>query len=320
MKILVTAIGSMSAPAVINALKQAGHTVIGCDINPKSWMWASELVHEFYQAPHITSVEAYLDFVIRLCQQNNLDIILPITDVEVEVLSANRHIFPKSVTLAIAGHQAVMIARDKLRWSHLLSPHLSTIPSCNLKDFIAERWAYPLFLKPAKGRSSEGTKRINSSQELAFWQEHAESGDIIVQPFISGEIYVVDIVRDAKRQQSVAIVRKELLRTVNGAGLTVEICIQPKLEELANQVACLIDLTGCINIEFMHLDNTFFLMDINPRFSAGVEFSMLAGYDMVINHLRCFSTEPLAPAVAVMPNIYSRHYVATKNVIGDEHE
>jgi carbamoyl-phosphate synthase large subunit len=29
-------------------------------------------------------------------------------------------------------------------------------------------------------------------------------------------------------------------------------------------------------------------MDINPRFSAGISFSILAGYDMVKNHLNCF--------------------------------
>jgi len=38
-------------------------------------------------------------------------------------------------------------------------------------------------------------------------------------------------------------------------------------------------------MEFIELNNEFYLIDVNPRFSARVAFSVIDGYDMVNNHL-----------------------------------
>ncbi|MFQ9705363.1 MAG: ATP-grasp domain-containing protein [Enterocloster clostridioformis] len=46
---------------------------------------------------------------------------------------------------------------------------------------------------------------------------------------------------------------------------------------------------GCVNMEFIEdRDGVYHMLECNPRFSGGVEFSCLAGYDCVTNHLRCF--------------------------------
>lgn len=50
------------------------------------------------------------------------------------------------------------------------------------------------------------------------------------------------------------------------------------------------------------------LMDINPRFSAGVSFSMLAGYNMVNNHLRCFNNKHIDSEKEILEKIYTRSY------------
>ena len=49
-----------------------------------------------------------------------------------------------------------------------------------------------------------------------------------------------------------------------------------------------LSIVGCINIEFIKFEGVYYLMDVNPRFSAGIAFSILAGYDVVKNHLNCF--------------------------------
>ena len=62
-------------------------------------------------------------------------------------------------------------------------------------------------------------------------------------------------------------------------------------------------------MEFIKSDNKYFLIDINPRFSAGVAFSLLAGYDMVNNHLNCFSGKDIMPGVAFKTTIMVKKYV-----------
>ena len=49
--ILVTAVGSFSAAAVVGNYKKEGFRVIGCDIYPAEWIVASGEVDRFYQAP-----------------------------------------------------------------------------------------------------------------------------------------------------------------------------------------------------------------------------------------------------------------------------
>lgn len=41
-------------------------------------------------------------------------------------------------------------------------------------------------------------------------------------------------------------------------------------------------------MEFIENDGKYYLIDINPRFSAGVSFSDFAGYNMVNDHMKCF--------------------------------
>ena len=63
-----------------------------------------------------------------------------------------------------------------------------------------------------------------------------------------------------------------------------------------------------------------FLMDVNPRFSAGVAFSLRAGYDMIDNHLRCFTGENILPPPAVADAIYTKGFLEYAISNGENHE
>lgn len=71
-----------------------------------------------------------------------------------------------------------------------------------------------------------------------------------------------------------SIPREELLRTKNGAGTTVRIVPDSDLMQMASYIGKKLNVRGCINMEFIRSkDSTYYLIDINPRFSAGVAFS-----------------------------------------------
>ena len=117
----------------------------------------------------------------------------------------------------------------------------------------------------------------------------------MLQPYRPGAVFVADVVRERVSGAGQCLCREELLRTANGAGTTVRVAVAPDLEAQALHVAATLDLHGCTNIEFLRLDDRYLLMDVNPRFSAGVGFSVLAGYDMPAAHLACFTGSPLPP-------------------------
>ena len=116
-----------------------------------------------------------------------------------------------------------------------------------------------------------------------------ERDKYIIQPFIPGNVITVDVIRDSDGANVVAIPRIELLRTLNGAGTSVKVFSDVDLEEQCKKIADALKILGCVNFEFICDDfGHYYFVECNPRFSGGVEFSCIAGYDCVINHMRCF--------------------------------
>jgi carbamoyl-phosphate synthase large subunit len=310
MNCLLTAIGSISAEAAILSLRKNNVSrIVGCDTNPYSWIPVSSLVDVFYRVPHTHENQNYLDKLIEIINREKIDHVIPLTDTEVDLLSARRDDFTKyNVTLCISGEKSIRICRDKLAVYEFFKDdnNIHVIPTFLPSQFPLCDYPFPVLAKPRRGRSSEGVTVIDDSGGLGRIVH--QSQDYIVQPFLTGDVFAVDFVRNRRTRKSVSIARKELIRTVNGAGLSVEMAFNQTLMDMTRYIGDKLDLNGCMNMEFLFKGHDYFLMDINPRFSAGVSFSILAGYDMVFNHIRCFTPGDIQDPVVCLPMIITRKY------------
>lgn len=313
MTVLVTAIGSMSAECVLRSLSSCvGVRLLGSDLHPADWLVTSTLVQGFHQLPSARYEQEYLDTILEVCRQESVTHLIPLTDPEVDVISSVRErFFDLGVTVCLPPSSCVETCRDKLLLhdrfvdDHIVQP----IPSRALAQWEELRSGFPLLAKPRNGRSSEGLVKLENEQDV----EHLLRGDhdrrYIVQPFYPGAVHVVDVLRNAGTGTVSVVCRKELIRTSNGAGLSVAIHGCTVLRRQAEWLADQLDVHGCICMEFLEYSGTYFLMDINPRFSAGVAFSSIAGYDMVFNTLRCFLGTEIDQPVAYPDLIVARgHY------------
>lgn len=313
MRCLVTAIGSMSAEAVIKALvRDFNAKVVGCNMHPKEWTAASRLVERFHQVPPAQETSAYLARMLRICEADRISHLVPLTDPEVDVLSAARaHFEAMGVTVCISPASAVGLARDKLAVYQCFSKHprVRPIPTADCRESSGFEFPFPLLAKPRTGRSSEGHIVLQDERALQFWLERTSSPDYVIQPRLTGEVFVVDVVRQPDGQKSASMTRKELLRTHNGAGMVVQMQPGHACDALAVEATEKLGLHGCINMEFLLVDGVPLLMDVNPRFSAGVTFSIMSGYNMVKNHLRCFGGGQIDPGVFPLEKIFTRGFV-----------
>lgn len=311
--ILVTAIGSMSAECVIAELNASGHTVFGCDIHPAEWHAVSAACRKVLRASLATDTERYLSFLEQAVAAYGIDLLLPLTDPEIDVLDAHRErIEACGVRLCMPDHETLRIARDKyalyrffLEEERVLAP-LTVRCGADAGEVPGTMRDGGFVAKPAAGRSSEGLCYIDTPRQL---EEYLRKPGYIVQERIAGPVVTVDYVRDGRTGADFSVPREELLRTKNGAGLTVRVFPDAGLQALVSLIGSRIGVNGCVNMEFIRSDKGWYLIDINPRFSAGVAFSHKAGYNMVRSHLNCHCQQEILPPVSVAAQIVTKRYV-----------
>lgn len=310
--VVVTAIGSFSADIVIKKCRENGIRVIGCDVYPREWIADAGNVEVFYQVPYATDTDRYIGAMMSLCRKEGAEAIIPLTDAEIDVFNLHRREFGEiNVTLCMSDKACIGLCRDKMELYRYLEEHMAgtVIPTLRLGDANPDEIRYPAVCKPCNGRSSQGLKFVGSRRGMEAVLAEANPSEYIVQPMIKGNVITVDVVRNPEQGACAAVCRRELLRTPNGAGTSVLVFRNPQLEERCRAIAGVLGIRGCVNMEFIEdRDGVYHMLECNPRFSGGVEFSCLAGYDCVTNHLRCFEGKEIEQDGCVTGMYIARKY------------
>ncbi len=293
---LITSIGSFSAESAVDSIKEHFEgSLYGCDIYPAEWHHISKKFNKVFLAPPVKNEAEYLNFVTATCREYSIEIIIPLTDVEVDFFTKNREYFlEKNILVTVANEKFIAIARDKKRLSDYLTRNQFDSISTYATDELS-RVAFPLIGKPVDGRSSEGIFYLNSEDDL---KPNVDYSGYIFQDVIKGDICSVDYVRNSMTKSSYSIPRIELLRTKTGAGMTIKTIKSERIVEIVEKIGEDLNINGCVNMEFIITNSHNYLIDINPRFSAGIGFSKIAGYDFVKNHVFAFTGKDIEPCAA----------------------
>ncbi len=313
LRILVTAIGSFSAHCVISNLKKLGHIVIGTDIYPKEWHHITKICDEFIRVPFATS-DNYILYIKKICEELSINAIIPLTDLEIDVLRKYKSDFTQlGCHLFIEPDNVLDIARNKLKLSNTFKDEqFIKVPQffpaeIYLKDKLIA--SEDLIAKPINGRSSEGLYKINKGDNLNFLIGKC---NYIIQNYITGSIFTVDYVRDSFGNDF-AVPREELLRTKNGAGITIKITNNIDLIKAAKFIGENLGIIGCVNMEFIQNNDEYYFIDLNPRFSAGIGFTQYLGYNIVESHLNSFIGKNINPPIKIEEQILEKLYIEVSN-------
>ena len=307
--VLITSIGSFSTDCVVKSLKEIFRgQIIGCDIYPSEWHNTSKHFNLVLKSPMVKEKIAFYNFIREVCYKYSIGFIVPLIDVDIDFFNEQRNYFTSNgIIVTMPSKKSLDIIRNKhkvyefFKEDNLVKP----INTYSIKD-ISVDINYPLLAKPKYGRSSKGIHVVRSEADL---NDNYFSDNYIFQEITQGEICSVDYVRSETTGRDYYISRKELLRTSHGAGMTIQTFKSEKLGQLISYIGKSLDINGCINIEFIEQDKEYYLMDINPRFSAGIGFSKLAGYDFVKSHINCFIGKDILPGI-VYPD-----FIAEKKMI-----
>jgi carbamoyl-phosphate synthase large subunit len=278
-RVMVTGAGG---PAAISVLKSLGAdptvSLVAADMDP----WAAGL---YLVPPEArTLVPAGLDpgFVeatLARCIAMRIDVLIPTVDSELRPLGQARADFARAgVELLLAPDQALDVTLDKLALAERCAGTVR-VPRTERLDQVTDfaSWTYPVIIKPRTGSGSRGISLVESSADLAGLDP---SADILVQEYLPGEEYSVDVLADVDGHvvASVPRVRERVDSGVSVAGRTLH---DGELERMGAATAAAAGLTYIANVQFRRdRAGRPALLEVNPRVPGTLPLTVASGVDM----------------------------------------
>jgi len=238
---------------------------------------ALQVADETVIVPAVAS-EDYCDSLLRHCREREIDAVVPLIDPELLPLSCGRERFAEVGTrVIISSPDVIRISIDKVLTNQFLNRHGFRTPRILTEEELASP-AFPLFIKPRDGSSSLGAHRISTAEDLAYFR-HLYPGSII-QEFIEGVEYTVDVFADFEGRPRCAVPRRR--REVRAGEVSKAQAVRHArmIEENCRLVEALSGCQGMMTIQcFLTAEDEIVFIEINPRFGGGVPLSIQAGAD-----------------------------------------
>ena len=144
-------------------------------------------------------------------------------------------------------------------------------------EALATDWEFPVFAKPRQGAGSRGVRLVPDADAL---RALPEDQDLIVQEFLPGEEYSVDVIADAAHRV-VAAVPRTRARVDSGVAIAGRTVHDRELEDAAARIAEAIGLVGVANVQLRRdRSGRAVLLEVNPRFPGALPLTIAAGVDI----------------------------------------
>lgn len=230
--------------------------------------------------PRIEKEEQYLRTLQEVCVTEEIDLLIPTIDTDLLLLSQKKKIFePVGTKVLISTPDKITICRDKtLTYQYFM--HLGLKAPLTIDDVQNYQKDFPAFIKPKDGSSSINAYKVESMEELLLYTRHIP--DYIIQPFIEGKEYTVDVFCDMEGRP-IYITPRIRCATRAGEVLKTQIDQDPQIIEEVLHLVKDFKPCGPITIQLIKDEKTNinWYIEINPRFGGGVPLSMKAGADSV---------------------------------------
>ena len=306
MKLLFTIVGrrvELITQFKSSALKLGIDLIIyGADIDPTApaLMFCNKKVF----TPKIYDPN-YIDFLIDYCTVNEIDALIPTIDTDLSLLSKNKHKF-RQTKVFISSEEKIALSKDKrLTADYFTSLGLKTPKT--VSDYRLYNMDFPAFIKPKDGSSSIYAYKADSESELKSYVQQVP--DYIIQPFISGTEYTIDIFCDYQGNP-IYITPRIRLAVRAGEVLKTKICQDHTIIEDMKILINDFKPCGPITVQMIKHETSGekFYIEINPRFGGGAPLSMYAGANSAEMLLKMLTGEAIKyiPQAAEDGAVFSR--------------
>ena len=333
--VLCTSVGNDGFQAVLRSLKaEPGFRVCGADANGLAY--GLYLADAGYAVPPRARSDELVDRLLEIATKERIDLLIPLSTEDQSFYSKFRDRFEsRGIRVAVSSHAAVETANHKHRLIQAAAsfgvpvPRNVVVTSLSdfhqaLRDFGAE--TQKVVVKKEFSTGAQGVKIIDPGlkpQERLFardnivitlddmlrWSSALEPfPPLMVSEYLDMRHSVDIFLRDGKAQCSV--VRTELAR-LYGMSMVGEVVRDQDVEEVGVAIAEHLGLSFTVNVEIgRDVEGQPKLVEINPRFPATIDHTMMAGCNMPLWTAQSALGLPYQLRPPVIGTRYVRHWTS----------
>lgn len=247
----------------------------------------------------------YIHNLLDICIADHIDLLIPTIDTDLLVLAENKGKFEAIGTrVMISAPDKIRICRDKNNTSQFFVDCGLHAPM-PVNDWKEYQSGFPAFIKPKDGSSSINAFKVENEEELEVYAGQVE--DYIVQPFVSGREYTIDIFCNWDGEP-ISIIPRERLQVRAGEVLKTRIELDQTMIEESKALCKAFKPCGPMTVQLIR-DNAGvdWFIEINPRFGGGAPLSMKAGARSAEAILKLMEGEEVSYCTGIADGaIYSR--------------
>ncbi len=235
-----------------------------------------DLVDKYYILPSAKD-EYYLEKLKGLIELENIHILIPGSEAEMEVISRNKSSF-KNIDIWLNDYSLIELFNDKSKADDFFKDNNISVPY-TYKDIDDKSLKYPLIIKPNQGKSSENIHVVRNKVQLEAVVNlfKAYNEKFIIQQYIQGgEEYTVSLINLSENYNKILVMKRILCK---GATQYSHIEDDNNIEKIVLKIHELIQNELILNIQLIKKDNNYFILEINPRFSGSSPMRSMLGFN-----------------------------------------
>ncbi len=270
--VLIPGGGGAAAIGAIKSLRRGGFRgrIVSTDADPLSP--GLYLADAHYVLPLISD-PLFFSKALEVIEKEQVTLIFATSGFDTLVYSQHKQeLENRGVIVAISDFPTVENCVDKWQFYQLTHerfplPHTTLDPR--------EVVTFPCFIKPIRGKGSRHTYLCQGNEELS--RHLASRSDFLIQEYLPGEEYSIDVLCDLIGNPLVAVPRVRLA-TKEGISVKGKLVCDPEIQKMCMELARFLWLKGpsCMQMKRDH-DGQMKFIEVNPRMGGGTIFSTLAG-------------------------------------------
>jgi carbamoyl-phosphate synthase large subunit len=271
MKILITGAGGDIAQAMTRTLRTyyGEVKIIGCDLNEQPF--ASLNFDSFYSSLQVND-PLYISTIMEICTKEEIDLIIPVPEPEIEFFSREKLNLPARVL--IANRVAIEVGLDKLATSNFVHG-LGDFAPLTSSEFLESGLNLPVLVKPRSGRGSKNVFICQTMEDVEYHQ-HNPNPTIFQEVLEPADMEVTCGVYATREGKVFSI---QLLRHLSGGRTSwARVIVNEQVTKLCEKIALGLNLQGAINVQLILTDSGPKVFEINPRYSSTVEMRHKLGF------------------------------------------